>query len=211
MKAELETYILNHIETEPETLVRLNRATQLNHLYPHQCSGHLQGRILSMLSHMLSPRRVLELGTFTGYSALCLAEGLSPDGELHTIEHNDEDYDVLTELFSSDSRIKLHIGDASDYIGRLPGEWDLVYIDANKREYSRYLDLLLPKMREGGYIIADNTLWGGKLTDANEQDAQTKGIREFNDKVKALEHILHPVILPVRDGMTLIRYGAKNH
>ncbi len=211
MDTELEAYILNHIEAEPEKLARLNRYTQLHHLYPHQCSGHLQGRMLSMLSHMICPHRILELGTFTGYSAICLAEGLSMNGELHTVEHNDEDEQNLRELFKIDNRIHLHIGEASDIIQKLSGLWDLVYIDANKREYSQYLDLILPKMTQGGFILADNTLWAGKVIDSEEHDAQTQGIREFNDKVKSLETMLHPVILPIRDGMTLMRYGIKNH
>ncbi len=205
MDAELESYVLAHIAPEPEHLARLDRHTQLHHLYPHQCSGHLQGRVLSMLSALTAPRRILELGTFTGYSALCLAEGLAPDGELHTVEHNDEDADALTSLFAGDSRIKLHIGDAAELIEELPGPWDLAFIDANKREYVRYLQLLLPKMAPGALIIADNTLWAGKVADPSETDAQTRGIREFNDLVKSLADRLHPVILPLRDGMTLMR------
>ncbi|MDE5659881.1 MAG: O-methyltransferase [Muribaculaceae bacterium] len=205
MDAELESYVLAHIAPEPEHLARLDRHTQLHHLYPHQCSGHLQGRVLSMLSALTAPRRILELGTFTGYSALCLAEGLAPDGELHTVEHNDEDADALTELFAADSRIKLHIGDAAELIEELPGPWDLAFIDANKREYVRYLQLLLPKMAPGALIIADNTLWAGKVADPSETDAQTRGIREFNDLVKSLADRLQPVILPLRDGMTLMR------
>ena len=205
MDAELESYVLAHIAPEPEHLARLDRHTQLHHLYPHQCSGHLQGRVLSMLSALTAPRRILELGTFTGYSALCLAEGLAPDGELHTVEHNDEDADALTKLFAADSRIKLHIGDAAELIEELPGPWDLAFIDANKREYVRYLQLLLPKMAPGALIIADNTLWAGKVADPSETDAQTRGIREFNDLVKSLADRLQPVILPLRDGMTLMR------
>ena len=205
MDAELEAYVRAHIAPEPEHLARLDRHTQLHHLYPHQCSGHLQGRVLSMLSALTAPRRILELGTFTGYSALCLAEGLAPDGELHTVEHNDEDADALTKLFAADSRIKLHIGDAAELIEELPGPWDLAFIDANKREYVRYLQLLLPKMAPGALIIADNTLWAGKVADPSETDAQTRGIREFNDLVKSLADRLQPVILPLRDGMTLMR------
>lgn len=205
MDADLESYVLAHIAPEPEHLARLDRHTQLHHLYPHQCSGHLQGRVLSMLSALTAPRRILELGTFTGYSALCLAEGLAPDGELHTVEHNDEDADALIELFAADSRIKLHLGDAAELIEELPGPWDLAFIDANKREYVRYLQLLLPKMAPGSLIIADNTLWAGKVADPSETDAQTRGIREFNDLVKSLADRLQPVILPLRDGMTLMR------
>lgn len=200
MEPELEEYILAHIEPEPARLRELNRQTYLHHLYPHQCSGHLQGRLLSMLSRIISPRRVIELGTFTGYSALSLAEGMPADGELHTIEHNDEDTEALTRLFASDSRIHLHIGDAADYVCSLPGLWDLAFIDANKREYVKYFKLLLPKMRPGGVILADNTLWAGKVTNPDEHDAQTRGIREFNDYVRPF----NPVILPLRDGLTII-------
>ncbi len=205
MDAELESYVLDHIAPEPPELARLDRQTQLHHLYPHQCSGHLQGRVLAMFSQMARPRRILELGTFTGYSALCLAEGLAPDGELHTVEHNDEDAEALTALFAPDPRIRLHIGDAAELTEALPGPWDLAFIDANKREYARYLRLLLPKMAPGGIIIADNTLWAGKVADPAETDAQTLGIREFNDLVRSLADRLQPVILPLRDGMTVMR------
>lgn len=206
MNPEEEEYILSHIEPEPEHLQQLNRRTQLYHLYSRQCSGHLQGRLLSMMSHMIRPKRILELGTFTGYSALCLAEGLADGGVLHTVEHNDEDEADLRELFArQDPRIVLHIGDASELIEQLDEEWDFVFIDANKREYVCYLELLLPKMKPGSFIFADNTLWGGKLTDPGEHDAQTEGIRRFNDLVAGMADKLHPVILPLRDGMTLMR------
>lgn len=201
MQTELEQYILSHIQPEPDHLARLNRQTYLHHLYPHQCSGHLQGRVLAMLSSLVAPKRILELGTFTGYSALCLAEGLQPDGELHTVEHNDEDADALSQLFASDPRIHLHIGDASELINVLPAPWDLAFIDANKREYSQYLSLLLPKMKPGGVILADNTLWAGKILNPNDNDAQTVGIRQFNELAKSY----NPVILPLRDGLTIIR------
>lgn len=201
-----ESYILSHIEPEPPHLAALDRYTQLHHLYPHQCSGHLQGRVLSMLSRMIRPHRVIELGTFTGYSALCLAEGLTPEGELHTIEHNDEDAAELTERFARlNPRIHLHTGDAAQLIGELPGPWELAFIDADKRCYVQYLELLLPRMRPGGFIIADNTLWGGKITDPSEHDAQTEGIRRFNDYVAARAAQLHAVILPLRDGMTILQ------
>lgn len=209
MSPELEEYVLSHIEPEPEHLQRLNRQTQLYHLYSRQCSGHLQGRLLSMLSHMICPHRILELGTFTGYSALCLAEGLADGGELHTVEHNDEDEAQLRELFATyDSRIKLHIGDASEMIQQLREPWDLVFIDANKREYLHYIQLLMPRLRPGAFILADNTLWDGKVTDPDSNDAQTLGIREFNDFVREHSAELSPVILPLRDGMTLMRYNG---
>ena len=209
MSPELEEYVLAHIAPEPEHLKRLNRQTQLYHLYSRQCSGHLQGRLLSMLSHMIRPERILELGTFTGYSALCLAEGLAPGGVLHTVEHNDEDEAQLHELFSAyDSRIKLHIGDASELIQEIKEPWDLVFIDANKREYLRYLQLLISELKPGAFILADNTLWDGKVTNPEHKDAQTEGIREFNDFVRKHSDLFSPVILPIRDGMTLMRFNG---
>lgn len=211
MDNELERYILNHIADEPLHLEKLNRQTQLHHLYAHQCSGHLQGRVLSFLSHLVRPKRIIELGTFTGYSALCLAEGLAPDGELYTVEHNEEDAESLTELFARDLRIHLYCGDASEAIETLPGPWNLAYIDANKREYSRYLQLLLPRMAPGALIIADNTLWAGKVIDPAENDAQTNGIRQFNDLVKSMAKELQPTILPLRDGMTLLRVNGTSN
>jgi len=201
---DTERYILEHIDAEPAVLAELNRTTHVRCLYSNMCSGHLQGRILKMLVRMISPRRVLELGTFTGYSALCLAEGLRPDGQLHTVEINDEDADELSERFASDPRIHLHIGDALEIIPSLPGGWDLAFIDANKRNYCDYLALLLPQMNPGSIILADNTLWGGKITDASSHDAQTEGIRRFNDLVASMTH-LKPVILPLRDGLTIMR------
>lgn len=211
MDNELERYILNHIADEPLHLEKLNRQTQLHHLYAHQCSGHLQGRVLSFLSHLVRPKRIIELGTFTGYSALCLAEGLAPDGELYTVEHNEEDAESLTELFAPDSRIHLYCGDAAEAIETLPGPWNLAYIDANKREYSKYLQLLLPRMAPGALIIADNTLWAGKVIDPAENDAQTNGIRQFNDLVKSMAKELQPIILPLRDGMTLLRVNGTSN
>ncbi|MDE5971940.1 MAG: O-methyltransferase [Muribaculaceae bacterium] len=199
-----EDYILSHIDPEPQHLTALNRHTQLHHLYGHQCSGHYQGRLLSMISHMTRPKRIVELGCFTGYSTLCLAEGLAPDGELHTIEINDEDADELTERFADDTRIHLHIGDALQLLTQIPGNWDLAFIDANKRHYCEYLDLLIPRMAPNGIILADNTLWGGKITDPTASDAQTEGIRRFNDMIASRPE-LHVIILPIRDGLTIIR------
>ncbi|WP_305155071.1 O-methyltransferase, partial [uncultured Duncaniella sp.] len=179
-----EDYILSHISPEPEHLQRLYRHTHLTHLYPRMCSGHLQGRLLSMLVSMIRPRRVLELGTFTGYSALCLAETLPEGGEVHTVELDDEMEEELEALFASSpggDRVKLHIGDAMQVIPTLDEDWDLVYIDANKRDYTAYLDLLLPRLRPGSFIIADNTLWDGKVFDtAANHDPQTLGLDAFN-------------------------------
>lgn len=204
---ELDDYIEEHIDREPAHLHELYRRTHLTRLYARMCSGHVQGRLLAMLSKMISPKRVLELGTFTGYSALCLAEGLSAGGELHTVEIDDEAEDELLELFASapgGERITLHIGDALETIATLGGEWDLVFIDANKRNYCEYYELVFPRVRPGGYIIADNTLWDGKVVDPDAHDAQTEGILAFND-LMASDSRVEKVILPIRDGMTIIR------
>lgn len=202
--SELEDYILAHIEPEPEHLRQLARHTQLHHLYGHQCSGHLLGRTLAMLARIKAPRAIVELGCFTGYSTLCLAEGLRPDGELHTIEINDEDAEELTERFAHDPRIRLHIGDALEILPQMSLQWDMAFVDANKRNYCDYLRLLLPQMAPGGLILVDNTLWAGKVTDASAHDAQTEGIRAFNSLAATMTH-LHPVILPLRDGLTLLQ------
>lgn len=211
MTEELNDYILSHISPEPEHLSRLYRRTHLRHLYPRMCSGHLQGRLLSMISAMVAPRRVLELGTYTGYSALCLAEGLKDDGQVHTIEIDDEMEEELTELFATapgGDRITLHIGDAEKIIKEIDEDWDLVYIDANKRHYIEYLDAVMPRLRPGGFIIADNTLWDGKVTDTvSNHDAQTVALDRFNSYV-ASRPDLETVILPLRDGLTLIRKKA---
>ena len=204
---ELDEYIEAHIDREPSHLHELYRRTHLTRLYARMCSGHVQGRLLAMLSKMISPKRVLELGTFTGYSALCLAEGLSEGGELHTVEIDDEAEDELFELFASapgGERITLHIGDALETIAKLDGEWDLVFIDANKRNYCEYYELVFPRVKPGGYIIADNTLWDGKVIDPDAHDAQTEGILAFNDLI-ASDNRVEKVILPIRDGMTIIR------
>ena len=204
----IDDYIASHIEPEPEYLHELYRRTYLTTTYPRMCSGHVQGRILAMLSRMAAPRRIIELGTFTGYSALCLAEGLSPDGELHTIEIDDEFEDRLREQFDSSpfaGRIHLHIGDALSLLPSLEGPWDMAFIDANKRHYTDYYRLLLPAMRPGGIILADNTLWSGKVTDpSSATDAQTRGILEFNDMI-ARDPRVTVAILPLRDGLTMIR------
>lgn len=204
---DLDEYIEAHIDAEPDHLHRLYRQTYLTRLYPRMCSGHTQGRMLAMLSKMIAPKRILELGTFSGYSALCLAEGLAEGGELHTIEIDDEARESLLELFSTapgGQDIKLHIGDAAELIDGFNCVWDLVYIDANKRHYCEYYRKVLPNVAKGGYIIADNTLWDGKVTDNTANDPQTAGIREFNDMIAA-DTSVEKVILPIRDGITLIR------
>ncbi|MCM1521859.1 MAG: O-methyltransferase [Muribaculaceae bacterium] len=203
-----DEYILSHISPEPAHLERLYRHTHLTCLYPRMCSGHHQGRVLAMLTAMIKPRRVLELGTFTGYSALCLAENLPEGAEVHTVEVDDEMADSLEELFATSpggDRIRLHIGDALKIVPEIPGKWDMAYIDANKRDYTAYLDMLLPLMSPGGFILADNTLWDDKVLDTTtNHDAQTRGLDEFN-RVAASHPRLSTVILPLRDGLTLMQ------
>jgi caffeoyl-CoA O-methyltransferase len=205
---ELEDYLSAHTDPEPDYLQRINRATHLKVLNPRMLSGHLQGRVLSMLSSMLQPKRVLEIGTFTAYSALCLAEGLSEGGVLHTIELDDElEEIILSHLHQSPyaDRIQLHIGDACELIPDFDELFDLVFIDGDKRQYQDYLEVVLPKVRKGGFILADNTLWDGKvLRQAEEKDPQTAAIQDFNNKLSEDKRIAK-VILPLRDGLTMIR------
>ena len=207
MTLELEEYILNHIDPEDELLASLDRDTHLYHLRPRMVSGHLQGRILKMFCRMIRPRRILELGTFTGYSALCLAEGLIEGGEVHTIEIDDEIEDFTRAHLDRSplrDRIKLFIGDAIEIVPTLTDLYDIVFIDANKRDYLKYYELVLPKVRPEGFILADNTLWDGKvITDPHSRDAQTIGIERFNDFIAGDSRVEH-VILPLRDGLTIL-------
>lgn len=204
----LNRYIEEHSSAESKLLQQITRETNLQVLNPHMLSGHIQGRVLSMLSKMIRPKSILELGTYTGYSALCLAEGLAEDGKLITIEHNDElEERIRKNLNSSDfnDKIELIIGDAKAIIPTLSREFDLVFIDADKREYSAYLDLVLPLVHQGGWILADNTLWDGHIIDpAYDKDPQTRGLRDFNDKIRD-DNRLEKVILPLRDGLTIMR------
>ena len=208
MQEELEDYILKHIDAEGDALRRLNRETHLYHLRPRMCSGHLQGRMLKMMVRMIRPQHILELGTFTGYSALCLAEGLADDScRLDTIEIDDELEDFIRAHFDASPlspRINLHIGDARDVLPTIEGDFDLVFIDANKREYCEYYEMVFDRVAPGGFIIADNTLWDGKVVDWGKKlDAQTEGILRFNDMIAADDRV-EKVILPVRDGLTII-------
>jgi len=204
----LDEYISKHSDVEPEYLAKINRATHVKLINPRMCSGHLQGRVLSMFCHMIQPNRILELGTFTGYSALCMAEALPDGGVLHTIECDDELEDFILQNFAGSEyadKIQLHIGDALAEIEKLNETFDLVFIDADKREYLDYYEAVLPKLRRGGYILADNTLWDGKVLKAVEpNDKQTIEIMRFNDFV-ATDPRVEKVILPLRDGLTLIR------
>ncbi len=204
----IDEYIELHSEAEPDYLAKINRKTHLRLINPRMMSGHLQGRVLSLLCHMLAPRRILELGTYAGYSALCMAEGLSDDGLLYTIEHDDELEDFILENLSESpyaGKIKLIIGDALEEINKLDEVFDLVFMDADKRQYRAYYEAVLPKLRTGGFILADNTLWDGKLLkEIHPNDKQTIEIMNFNDMVAHDERV-EKVILPLRDGLTVIR------
>lgn len=207
MYDEIEQYICRHIDPAEPLLSRLDRDTHVYHLRPRMVSGHLQGRILKMICRMVQPHRVLELGTFTGYSALCFAEGMAADGEVHTLEIDDEIEDFAREHFAQSpygDKIKMYIGDALEIIKSLTDTYDLVFIDANKRDYLRYYEAVLPLVRPGGIILADNTLWDGKvITEPDSRDSQTIGIEQFNDFV-ATDQRVEKVILPLRDGLTIL-------
>jgi len=204
----IDQYLLSHIEEESPLLARLYRQTQVMMVNGRMCSGHLQGSLLTLLSKLVRPSKVLEIGTYTGYSALCLANGLSDNGILHTIEINDE-LELLAASFFEESgmrdRIIQHIGDADDIIPQLDGKFDLVFIDADKRKYLSNYKLLFPKVALGGVIIADNTLWAGKVVQkVAENDEQTIGIMQFNDFVKTDPRV-ETFMIPIRDGMTVLR------
>lgn len=203
----IESYILSRIDEESELLKQLNRDAHVNLLKPRMLSGHLQGRMLKMFCRMINPKYILEIGTYTAYATLCLAEGVDDDAEIHTIEVNDELEDfILKHLHKSKlkDKIHLHIGDAMEIIPQIDRTFDLVFIDANKRHYIEYYNLIFDKVRPGGLIIADNTLWDGHVLETPKpSDKQTIGIQQFNDMI-AKDDRVEKVILPIRDGLTLI-------
>ena len=204
----MKDYILSHSEPEPDYLHELWRATHLQTLHGHMTSGHLQGRLLKMLVEMIRPQRVLEIGTFSGYSALCMAEGLPDGGHLWTYEINDEMEDFTRKWLENSpyhDRITFIIGDAVTEAPKLNLDFDLAFIDGDKRNYVETYEAVLPLPKKGGFLLADNTLWDGHVTDsAYDGDRQTQGIRRFNDHVAA-DPRTEQVILPIRDGLTLIR------
>ncbi len=209
MKNEIEKYITSHIDDESVVLKELNRYTNINILRPRMLSGHIQGQILKMFCRMIDPVNILEIGTFTGYSAISMAEGLSsPNAHIDTIEINDEMRPTIERFIKKagfTDRITLHIGNALEIIPSLNKKFDLVFIDADKREYPNYYRMVLPMLNTGGYIIADNILWNGKVVEpVDETDEYTKGILEFNKIVKE-DKSVEKVILPFRDGLFVIR------
>ncbi|MDR1499770.1 MAG: O-methyltransferase [Tannerellaceae bacterium] len=203
----LDDYILAHSDGEGPLLEALTRDASVNLLRPRMMAGCLQGRLLKMLCRLLRPMRILEIGTYTAYATLCMAEGLEEGALIHTVEADDEMEDFLMKyiaLSPDREKIKVHIGDALDVVPALGGSFDMVFIDADKRLYSAYYDMVFPLVRKGGVIVADNTLWDGKVAALPApQDKQTKGIMGFNDKVKE-DNRIEKLILPLRDGLTII-------
>lgn len=203
----LEEYILQHITPEDDYLHRLYRATHLKLIRPRMASGHLQGQLLRMLTALIRPRTVVEIGTYSGYSALCMAAGMSADGVIHTFEINDEQEDFTLPWLEGSPyppKIHLHIGNIFELLPPMQLNIDLAFIDANKRDYCDYYDLIMRHLAPGGYIIADNTLWDGHVVDPDyDNDPQTLGIRAFNDRV-ARDPRVEKIILPLRDGLSII-------
>jgi len=203
-----EKYIRDHSTAETDALRWVDRETHLKTIYPQMLSGPVQGRLLTMIAEMISATRVLEIGTFTGYSTICLAYGLAEGGHIDALEINDELEDIIREGWARagvSEKITLHIGDAKETLKSLEGPYDLVFMDANKREYCDYYELVMPLLRKGGIILADDILWDGKLFENPvPRDAQTQGIASFNDMV-AEDKRVEVVILPLRDGLSIIR------
>ncbi len=205
---DLEDYILKHIDSEDELLYDLNRKTHLHLLKPRMISGHLQGQILKMICQMIQPKNILEIGTFTGYSCICMAQTLSEDGFIDTIDIDDE-IEPFTQSFFNKSglaqKIKMHIGDALDVMPTLNKKYDLVFMDGDKRQYSNYYKQVFDMLNPGGYILADNILWDGKVIEPiDPNDTYTKGILEFNQMIKE-DNRVEKVIFPFRDGIFIIR------
>lgn len=208
LSEELENYAAQHTEDEPLLLKELNKRTHLNVLQPRMISGHFQGRFLSLLSKMVQPRTILEIGTYTGYATLCLAEGLHPEGVLHTIDIKEELTDLQREFFDRSgygNQIVQHLGKAADIIPSLNTTFDLVFIDADKQNYAHYFDLVIEKMNRGGIILSDNVLWSGKVVEElKHNDKHTQALMAYNQKIKDDPRV-ETVLLPIRDGITLSR------
>ena len=208
LSPSIEDYIRDHSEEEPELLRELTRETHLKVIQPRMITGHFQGRVLSMLAKLINPKYILEIGTYTGYSALCLAEGLQTDGELHTIDINEELNAMQRRYFDRSGlgeRIIQHTGNALDIIPHLETVFDLVFIDAEKTDYPNYFEAVLEKTRPGSVILSDNVLWSGKVVEPlNAKDRATKTLLEYNKKLQEDPRI-ETVLLPIRDGLTLSR------
>ncbi len=208
LSSSLEDYITANSQEEPEILKELTKETHLKVIQPRMLTGHFQGRVLSLLSKLMSPKNILEIGTYTGYSAICLAEGLQENGTLHTIDVNAELYDIQRKYFDKSGygpNIKQHVGNALALIPKMDMVFDLIFIDAEKKEYPNYLETVLPKTKSGSVILSDNVLWSGKVVEpVAEKDKPTKVLIEYNKMLKA-HPLLETVLLPIRDGLTLSR------
>ncbi len=205
---KLDDYVVEHSQAEPQLLQELSRETWQKVLAPRMLSGHFQGRILSMISKLIQPKNILEIGTYTGYSALCLAEGMQENGLLHTIDHNEELYDLQRKYFDKSTfgnQIIQYIGKAAKVIPTIALQFDLVFIDADKKNYPSYLELILPKLTTGSVILSDNVLWSGKVIEPlASDDLDTKALLQYNKQLN--EHPkLETVLLPIRDGLTISR------
>ena len=205
---KIDDYILAHSQQEPQLLQELNRETWHKVLNPRMLSGEFQGRVLSMISKLIQPKTVLEIGTYTGYSALCLAEGLAPNGELHTLDRNEELYDLQRAYFDKSpykDQIHQHLGTALELLPQFNQKFDLVFVDADKANYSNYFHLIIDKMNPGGLILSDNVLWSGKVVEAlDPKDIDTAALLEYNRLLNE-DPRLETVLLPIRDGLTLSR------
>ena len=205
---EIDDYVVAHTQKEPELLQKLNRETNQKVLQPRMLSGHYQGRLLSLISKLVRPQHILEIGTYTGYSALCLAEGMAENGILDTIDVNEELYDLQKSYFEASpwkEQIRQHLGDATEIIPTLKEDFDLIFIDADKPNYPKYFKLIMGKLRSGGIIISDNVLWSGKVVEpVKEDDESTRALLEYN-RLLAEDERLETVMLPVRDGLTISR------
>ena len=207
IQQDIEKYAEAHTTPENKLLKKITRETYLEVLQPRMLSGHLQGRLLSMFSKMIEPKNILEIGTYTGYSALCLAEGLTEEGKLVTLDKNIELFDRVNTYFSESQfrkKLKMLHGDALELIPNLKESWDLVFIDADKENYYEYYKMTLPNVRSGGYIIADNVLWSGKVIDSSADDADTIALRAFNSALLS-DVSVEVILLPIRDGLTVAR------
>ena len=203
---KIEQYVRNHTQKENFVLAELNRETWAKVLIPRMLSGHLQGRALSMFSKMIKPKYILEIGTYTGYSAICLSEGMKEGGKLHTIDINEELKSISSIYFKKagiSKNIIQHVGDALKIIPNIKDDFDLVFIDADKENYSNYFEIVIEKIPIGGFIIADNVLWSGKVVeDVNEKDQETKAIKEFNNLIQTSERVEN-ILMPIRDGLMI--------
>ena len=205
---EIDDYAVKHSEKEPKLLQQLRRETYQKVLQPRMLSGHYQGRLLSLISNLIQPKNILEIGTYTGYSALCLAEGLHEDGVLHTIDVNEELFDFQNRFFEASAfakRIQQHLGDALEIIPQIKGGFDLIFIDADKPNYVNYFNLIIDRLNSGGVLISDNVLWSGKVLEkVKPNDISTKTVLEYN-KLLAKDDRLETVMLPIRDGLSISR------